>query len=59
MTDLARYRTDILNDMLRLEIFCSDLVDELGSRQKAEKWLEEKMIPAFEGAIEETYPEEN
>ena len=51
MTDLQRYRRDIINDHHRLEMFCINLVEEIGDAEVAAKWLNEKFIPMFHYAI--------
>ena len=53
MTDLEKYREDIVKNSLRLEIFCIDLQDYFETSDKAMHWLEEHFIPAFECAVEE------
>ena len=58
MTDLQRYRQDIIKNSLRLEVFCADLVEEFKNRNDAEKWFYNYFTPAFENAIMEKFIEE-
>ena len=58
MTDLQRYRQDIINNDLRLDVFCADLVEEFKIIENAEKWFYDKFTLAFENAIREKEAEE-
>ena len=57
MTDIQRYRRDIVSNPLRLDDFAADIVDDIGGKEKAEEWLR-LFVAAFEFAIDEAFEEE-
>ena len=59
MFDLKRYRMEIVNDNLRMEIFCDDLMDNFETRDDAETWFIHEFMPCWDYVIEEHFEEED